>query len=146
MRILTRLRSYCSPFVFRLILIACAGAPALVQAQVQGNYTIDSRQPTANRNFQTFTDAIIFMANGIDGSVTFDVAAGSGPYNEQLFLNYRLHTSITKTLTFNCNGVTLTFNSTNSLARAGIKLDSIDYVTFDNLVIVPTATAITNMA
>lgn len=143
MRILTRLRSYCSPFVFRLIIIACIGAPALVHAQIQGNYTIDSRQPTANRNFQTFTDAIIFMANGIDGAVTFDVAPGSGPYNEQLFLNYRLNTSVTKTLTFNCNGVTLTFLSTNSLARAGIKLDSIDYVTFDNLVIVPTATAIT---
>jgi trimeric autotransporter adhesin len=137
MRNLKRLRLYCSSFVFRLILAASFFAPGALQAQVQGNYTIDSRLPTANRNFQSFNDAIIFMSNGVSGNVTFDVAPGSGPYNEQIFMNYRIRATATKQVVFNCNGETLTFLSTNGLARAGIKMDSVDYVTIDNLKIVP---------
>src|SRR5687767_6405541 len=113
MRNLKRLRLYCSSFVFRLILVASFFAPGALQAQVQGNYTIDSRLPTANRNFQSFNDAIIFMSNGVSGNTTFDVAPGSGPYNEQIFMNYRIRATATKQVVFNCNGETLTFLSTN---------------------------------
>ncbi|OQP68426.1 gliding motility-associated C-terminal domain-containing protein [Niastella populi] len=132
------LRSICSSFLFRLVLLAAFLTPGWLQAQVSGNYTIDNRQPTANRNFNSFNEAIIFMANGVAGNVTFDVAPGSGPYNEQIFMNYRIRATATKQVVFNCNGVTLTFFSTNGLARAGIKMDSVDYVTIDNLKIVPT--------
>ncbi len=140
MRNLKRLRLYCSSFVSGLILIASFIAPVATLAQVQGNYTIDNRFLTANRNFNSFNDAIIAMANGVSGNVTFDVDPNSGPYNEQLFMNYRIRATATKQVIFNCNGVTLTFLSTNGLARAGIKMDSVDYVTFDNLKIVPTGT------
>lgn len=132
------LRLYCSSFIIRLVLIAGILAPGFIQAQVSGNYTIDNRQPTANRNFNSFNDAIIFMFNGVAGNVTFDVAPGSGPYNEQIFINYRIRATATKQVVFNCNGVTLTFHSTNGLARAGVKMDSVDYVTIDNLKVVPT--------
>jgi gliding motility-associated-like protein len=139
MRILKRLRLYCSSCIALFIFICSVCAPVSgVQAQIAGNYTINSNQPTAGRNFNNFNDALIFLSGGLTGAVTVDVAPGSGPYNEQLFLNYRLRSSATKPLIFNCNGVTLTFLSTNDLARAGIKIDSVDYVTFDNLVVVPT--------
>ena len=140
MRILKRLRLYCSSFAARLILIGGLCAPVSgVEAQISGNYTINSNQPTAGRNFSSFSEALNFLSGGLTGAVTVDVTPGSGPYNEQLFLGRRLKSSATKPLIFNCNGVTLTFLSTNAMARAGIKMDSVDYVTFDNLVIVPTA-------
>jgi gliding motility-associated-like protein len=144
MRNLTRLRLYCNSFVIRLVLIAglCASV-SRVQAQIQGNYTIDNRQPAGNRNFQTFEDCVNFLSGGLTGAVTVTVGAGSGPYNSQFTLGRRLNTSVTKPLIFNCNGVTLTFNSTDGMNRAGIKLDGVDYVTIDGLVIVPTGRTIT---
>lgn len=109
------------------------------QAQVSGTYTINSAQPTGGTNFHSFTDAVNFLKTGLTGSVTINVQAGSGPYNEQVVLTNQIGTSATKTLTFNCNGVTLRFLSTNPNQRAGIKLDNISYVTFDKLKITPQA-------
>lgn len=122
------------------MLICCVCAPVIVQAQLSGIYTIDNRQATSGRNFTSFNAAVIAMANGITGAVTFNVAAGSGPYNEQVYLNDAIGSSATKTVVFNCNGVILRFLSNNNLARAGIKLDNADYVTFDNLKIEALAT------
>ncbi|HEX6431745.1 MAG TPA: hypothetical protein VF008_28840, partial [Niastella sp.] len=108
MRILKRLRSYCSSFVVRLIWICSLCAPvSLVQAQISGNYTINSNQPTAGRNFNTFSEAINYLSGGLNGGVTIDVAPGSGPYYEQFSLDRFIKSSATKPLIFNCNGVTL---------------------------------------
>lgn len=144
MRILKRLQSYCSLFVIRAMLICCVCAPAMVQAQLPGGvYTIDNRLPTSGKNYSSFNAAVIAMLNGITGSVTFNVAAGSGPYNEQVFLDDQIGSSATKLVTFNCNGVTLRFLSTNNLARAGIKISNADYIIFDNLKIEALATTST---
>lgn len=133
MRILKRLQSYCSLFVIRAILMCCVCAPVMVQAQLSGVYTIDNRLPTSGRNFNSFNAVVIALSGGITSSVTFNVAPGSGPYIDQLQLDAFIGTSPTKLLTFNGNGATLRFLSTNNQARAGIKLDGTDYVTIDNL-------------
>lgn len=108
-------------------------------AQVSGTYTINSTLPTGGSNFNSFTAAVAFLQSGLSGPVVFNVAAGTGPYNEQVYLNNTIGTSATNTLTFNCNGVTLSFTSNNTNSRAGVKLENISYVTFDNLKITPQA-------
>ncbi|HEX6426962.1 MAG TPA: gliding motility-associated C-terminal domain-containing protein [Niastella sp.] len=108
-------------------------------AQVSGTYTINSTLPTGGTNFQSFNDAVAYLQSGLNGPIVFNVAAGTGPYNEQVYLANTIGTTATNTLTFNCNGVTLSFTSNNSSSRAGVKLDNISYVTFDNLRITPQA-------
>ena len=140
MRILKRLRSYCNLFVVRTIVIGCLCAPVgQLQAQISGNYSIDSRQPTAGRNFNSFNDCVNFLSGGLTGAVTVTVAAGSGPYNERILLIEDIKSSVTKPLIFNCNGVTLTYLSTDAFNRELVLLNNVNYVTIDNLKIVPTA-------
>jgi gliding motility-associated-like protein len=134
MRTIVRLQLYAS-LLFFLFCISPFFYSA--QAQVAGSYTINSAQPTSGSNFQTFKAAITALTAGINGPVTFNVVPGSGPYNERIYLNQTIKTTATNTLTFNCNGVTLTFLSKENDQRAGVMLDSIDYVTFDSLVVIP---------
>jgi gliding motility-associated-like protein len=138
MRIKKRLRLGYSLFIGVCFFLLSAWNGKL-QAQVSGNYTINNNLPTGGRNFSSFNEAIIFMFNGINGPVTFDVTPGSGPYNEQLFLDYHIGSSASKPVVFNCHGATLTFYSLISDSRDGISMDSVDYVTFDSLKIVSTA-------
>jgi hypothetical protein len=105
-----------------------------------GIYTINSAVATGGTNFQSFTDAFNAIKCGIAGAVTFNVAAGSGPYNEQVTLPHNNTFTATNTITINGNGATLTYNSTNSNERCGIKLDGADYVTINNLKVVATGT------
>jgi gliding motility-associated-like protein len=72
------------------------------------------------------------MQCGITGSVVFNVAPGSGPYNEQVILP-AINTSPTQTVTIRGNGATLAYAATNSDERAVLKLNGIDYVTVDSL-------------
>jgi gliding motility-associated-like protein len=95
--------------------------------------------PTGGTNFHSFADAVAYMQNGLNGPITFNVTAGTGPYNEQILLDSKIGTTATNTLTFNCNGVTLSFTSNNTLSRAGVKLDNISYVTFNKIRITPQA-------
>jgi gliding motility-associated-like protein len=123
-------------FNIRFLLTLCLGfACSAIHAQVSGTFTINSAVATGGTNFQTFTAAAAALAGGVNGAVTFNVQAGSGPYNEQVLLSNITGTSATNTITFNCNGVTLTFNSPDPMQRAGVKLNNTDYVTFDNLVV-----------
>ncbi|MBO9202126.1 MULTISPECIES: right-handed parallel beta-helix repeat-containing protein [Niastella] len=108
-------------------------------AQVSGTYTINSTLPTGPGNFHSFTDAVTYMQNGLSGAITFNVVAGTGPYNEQITLDNRIGATVLNTVTFNCNGVTLSFIANNTNNRAGVKLDNASYVTFDNLRITPQA-------
>jgi trimeric autotransporter adhesin len=125
-------------FNIRFLFTLCLGfACSAIHAQVSGTFTINSAVATGSGNFQTFSAAAASLAGGVNGPVIFNVQAGSGPYNEQMVLNNITGTSATNTITFNCNGVTLTFLSTNSLSRAGVKLNNTDYVTIDNLVVTP---------
>lgn len=96
---------------------------------------------TAGGNFATFNDAKNAMQCGITGGpVVFNVASGSGPYNEQLVLGNIKGTSDVNTITFNGNGRTLNFSSTNNAERAVIKLNGSKYIRFNNLVVDATGT------
>lgn len=128
----------------RILFTLCLGFSFLgANAQVSGTFTINRLVATGGSNFNSFAAAVAYLSGGVNGAVTFNVVAGSGPYNEQVIINNIAGTSAANTVTFNCNGETLTFLSTNSNQRAGVKLNNADYVTFDNLVVVPQAATAT---
>ena len=137
MRTILRGHVFNKKFLFTL----CLGLTLFVEAhaQVSGTFTINSAVATGGSNFQTFSAAVASLSSGVNGAVVFNVQSASGPYNEQVIINAITGTSATNTITFNCNGVTLTFLSTNSNQRAGVKLNGADYVTFDNLTVLPQA-------
>ncbi len=109
-------------------------------ALVSGTFTINSGQPTAGSNFQTFTDAVNYIKCGINGPVTFNVLSGSGPYNEQVQIESIFGASATNTITINGNGATLSFGSlASTTTRHGIHLNGADYVRINNLIIDGTA-------
>lgn len=105
-----------------------------------GTYTIDKNQPVSATNFQSFNAAYDAMKCGLGGPVVFNVVAGSGPYNEQLIMGAIQGASATNTITFNGNGNTISFLSSNTNERAVIKLNGTDHVRFNNLVITATGT------
>jgi hypothetical protein len=96
-----------------------------------GTFTIDNNFPTAGTNFQTFADAIASIACGISGPVVFNVASGSGPYNEQVTIPSIFGASSTNTITFNGNGATLT----SALGPSTLELNGADYFKFNNLTV-----------
>lgn len=101
-----------------------------------GTYTINSSVVTGGNNFNNFTDAFAALnCRGIDGPIVLNVAAGSGPYVEQVSLVQVLGSSSINTITINGNGRTLSFNSTDANNRTGILLNGSDFVTIDNLTI-----------
>ncbi|MFY0254424.1 gliding motility-associated C-terminal domain-containing protein [Chitinophaga sp. 30R24] len=107
---------------------------------VSGSFTINKALPTGGGNFASFNDAYNWIKCGINGPVVFNVAPGSGPYNEQLLITPVPGASATNTITFNGNGNTLTYAGTSS-APAVIRLSDADYFTFNNLVIQNTSTS-----
>lgn len=104
-------------------------------ALVSGVFTINSGQQTGGTNFNTFGEALSSLSCGINGPVVFNVAPFSGPYSEQLVIPQIPGASATNTITFNGNGATLLFNSTNSSSRAGILLNGADHIIIDSLII-----------
>ncbi len=112
-------------------------------AGVSGTFTINSAVATGGTNFQTFNDAYDYIKCGITGPVVFNVNATSGPYTEQLIMNPIPGASAINTVTFNGNGRTLEFLSTNTNERGIIKLNGADHIHFDNLVITALGTAAT---
>jgi len=131
-----------STFYYRVV-VNCSGntvfsTPFLLsvtQGLPAGTYTIDQTAPASSTNFISFNAAKAALACGIEGPVVFNVEPGTGPYNEQLILDSIPGTSAVNTITFNGNGETIAFGSTNTDERAVIKLNSTDHITFDNLVI-----------
>lgn len=100
-----------------------------------GTYTIDKTQPTAGTNYTSFAAARQALECGIAGPVIFNVAPGTGPYNEQFILGSIAGTSAVNTITFNGNGNTIAFSSNDNLDRAVIKLRDADHIIFDSLTI-----------
>ena len=86
--------------------------------------------------YTTFNQAKAAMYCGITGSVVFNVAIGSGPYNEQLILDTipRINSPF-DSITFNGNGRTIAYNSAVANEKAVVKLLHSRYVIFDSLVI-----------
>jgi trimeric autotransporter adhesin len=109
-----------------------------------GVYTIDKNSLPATwfpngTFFPSFNAAYTAMNCGIGSSVTFNVAPGTGPYNEQLIMLPIRNSNATNTVTFNGNGETITF-ATTAAERAVIKLRGAGFIRIENLVIVPTGT------
>jgi hypothetical protein len=103
-----------------------------------GTYTLG-----VGGTYPTFNAAKAAMACGISGPVVFNVTAASTTFNEQLVLDSIPGTSAVNTITFNGNGKTLTFLSTNTNERATLKFNGVDYTTFNNLIITAQGTATT---
>jgi parallel beta-helix repeat protein len=105
-----------------------------------GVYTINSAVATGGTNFQTFAAAVSAINCGITGAITFNVDPASGPYNEQITIPQIFGADASNRIVFNGNGRTISFLSTTSAERAGIKLNGADFVTIDNFVITATGT------
>ncbi len=100
-----------------------------------GTLTINSAQATSGSNFQTFgAAAAALAADGVCGPVTINVAAGSGPYTEQVDFAAITGTSAANTVTVNGNGETLQF-APDATNRHILRLSGADYMTFNNLVV-----------
>src|SRR4051812_20991764 len=84
-------------------------------SQISGVVTVNSASPTAGTNYQNFTAlATALNSSGINGPLTVNVIANSGPYVEQpQFMAIPGSTSGNR-IVINGNGNTLSFNSTNS--------------------------------
>lgn len=130
--------------------VTCSGntqysVPVLATAipGLAGPYTINSNVATGGTNFQSFAAAISALSCGITAPVVFTVDPASGPYNEQVIMTPVAGSSPVNTITFNGNGRTLSYLSTNSNERAVIKLNGADNIIFNDLVITATGTGAT---
>lgn len=139
-----------STFYYRCA-VTCSGSttystPVLVVVNAlfpAGTYTINNALPTGGTNFNSYTDAVFALRCGIAGPIVFNVAPGSGPYNEQVIIGQIQGASATNTVTFNGNGTTITNLSTNTNERAVIKLNGTDHFIFDSLTVVPQGSSTT---
>jgi hypothetical protein len=112
----------------------------LVGAGLTGAYTIDAAAATAGSNFQTFSALTYALHTGcLNGPVTVDVTAASGPYTDALVIPAMTGSSAVNTFSLNGNNDTLKFTPVTG-ARHIIKLNGADYVTIKNLNIVGLAT------
>ncbi|RYZ24611.1 MAG: hypothetical protein EOO16_00490 [Chitinophagaceae bacterium] len=123
--------------LFYRVAITCSGITSYsvpMQLNVNprlpgGNYTLG-----VGGTYPTFAAAKAAMACGIAGNVVFNVTAASTTFNEQFILDSIPGTD-QFTVTFNGNGKTLTYLSTNTNERATLKFNGADRVTFNDLVI-----------
>lgn len=100
-----------------------------------GTYTINNNLPSTSTNFTTFSAAAAAMACGILGPVTINVAAGSGPYTEQVVFGNIPGTSVVNKIRLNGNGAILQSAVQPSGNYAILKLQGTDYMTVDSLTI-----------
>jgi gliding motility-associated-like protein len=107
-----------------------------------GNYTIDKTvtNPTLlfpnTSTFKSFNDAYNAIKCGINAAVVFNVAPGTGPYNEQLIMTSINGATAQRTVTFNGNGETITFSTPTTNERAVFKLkNGAKHIRLENLVI-----------
>jgi hypothetical protein len=99
-----------------------------------GTYTINPLG-SGSSNFSSFSAAAAVLNNGgLNGSVTFNVVSGSGPYNEQLILNTIPGNSSARTVTINGNAQTLQYNNT-ALDYDLVRLNGAKFITISSLVI-----------
>ena len=103
---------------------------------IRGVYTIDAgAAPGTARTFLSFNDAYEALRCGIDSAVIFNVKSGSGPYNEQLNMEYITGSSALNTVTFNGNGETIRFSSKDQTHKAVVEFNGTQHVALDSLVI-----------
>ncbi|MCH8554194.1 MAG: GEVED domain-containing protein, partial [Schleiferiaceae bacterium] len=104
-----------------------------------GTYTINSALATGGTNFASFGDfTSAIFCGGVAGPVIVNVAAGSGPYIEQVVFD-NINTTSTNTITINGNGETVELNTpvgtVNNRDRSVFVIESTSFITIDNLTI-----------
>jgi|GEM_PF-6400897 len=106
-----------------------------------GNYTIDQTQATAGNNFASFNEIADRLNNcGISGHVNISVAAGTGPYLEQVIFNNIQGSDDTARIYLNGNGEVIKLGvpilsnvPTSNPNRHIVRLADVKYFTLDNL-------------
>lgn len=103
-------------------------------ALAAGTYTIDKNAPASATNFTSFTSAAgTLNTGGITGTVTINVVAASGPYNEQVTINNIPGASASSPVTINGNNQELNFNNTSAGSLHIIGLNNTKHLVLNNL-------------
>ncbi len=106
---------------------------------MSGAYTINKTLPTGGGNFNSVTDLSYYLSNcGVGGNVTATIAAGTGPYLEQVVFQNIPGIGAAATVTLQGNGETMStsalINQTGSNPnRHIIRLIGLQYFTINNL-------------
>ncbi|MEQ8909640.1 MAG: T9SS type A sorting domain-containing protein [Vicingaceae bacterium] len=119
-----------------LFFIVCLCAfPHLLNAQLNGAYTIDAATATQGSNFNSFTDLTTALENqGVSGPVNVSVVPGSGPYNEKLVFNYYAGVSSNNQIVIQGNGEQLQY-APNANDYRIVGFDSARHIVLDSLTI-----------
>ncbi len=103
---------------------------------LKGNYTINQTAPASATNFTGFSTVIQALnCAGIDSSVVFTVAPGSGPYYGPIVLDSIKGATKDRKVTFYGSGEKIEYNTSNSTARTGLILNGADHVIIDSFLI-----------
>jgi gliding motility-associated-like protein len=103
---------------------------------ISGNVTINSLQPTAGTNFNSFNDlASVLNAVGVCGPLVVDVVPGGLPYTERVVFQTIPGVSTINTVTINGNGNTLTHTAANSAERTTLSFDNTKHFSVNDLII-----------
>jgi len=130
-----------STTLFYRCLVTCSGNTQIsseVQVTVSGaplagTYTINSSLPTGGTNFQSFSAAVAALNCGISAAVVFNVISSNGNYNEQIDIAAIPGSTAIKTVTFNGNGATISYDATFSTYYATLNLSGADNLIFNDL-------------
>lgn len=103
--------------------------------QMIGTYTINAGLAASATNFTSFSAAVEKLTTScIAGPIVFEVTSNNTTYKEQVVIPNLDGTSDINTITFNCNGNTLSYAGTGYYdSRYIIKLDGADHIIFDSL-------------
>jgi trimeric autotransporter adhesin len=113
---------------------------AFAQTQMSGTYTINRGATASATNFVSFQSCADSLATkGVSGSVTINVVANSGPYNEFVIFRAISGVSASRTVTINGNANTIS-HAGNTTNVATIMLQGADFMTISNLTINNTGT------
>lgn len=113
---------------------------ALATAQMNGTYTIDKNSAATSTNFVSFTSlSDSLLANGVNGAVTVNVVANSGPYSEWVVFEKHSGASASNRVTINGNGEKITHQGSTSRSPV-MTFSEAEYMTVDDLIIENTTT------
>lgn len=130
------------------LLLLCSGNH--VWGALNGTYTINAGAPASSTNYQTVSAAITDLMSGlradggpingpgVSGPVTLRIAAGSGPYNEQVSIGNIPGTNATRTvrLTGGPTRETIQFTNTTTTDRHVVRLTGTKNIILDSLTLI----------
>lgn len=132
-----------------LLLILLFTITTSVNAQLNGNYTINSADLATSTNYQNLTSAISDMVSGtradggpvngpaVSGPVVLRIVAGTGPYTEQITIPAIVGASASNTIRITGGGSyeEVNFTGTTTTDRHVIKLTGAKHIILDSLTI-----------